>query len=170
MPNIDGHEYTLLRDYDRGKYQYLTFKGKVAYLKDRVEFILLAPCKLALDTPTQSALGLVLTTAICAGISAASMDRRIQKRILKLNVSWADWLYTDVRCGLAHEFTIPRGGIEESSKYIEEKSYGPEICPKQLLQDFASGWSRYLTDVERDGPSKGHGRLFLRRFDKVFHD
>jgi hypothetical protein len=195
MTLIDGQQYTLLRDYDKGKYHFLTFKGKITYLRNRVEFILLNPCKSAMANATQSNLGLVLTTATCAGISAAStflkgkraqkkgddrkffiafvnqyMDSRLQKPISSLKVTWADWLYADLRCGLAHNFTICRGGIEESTNYLEETVHGPEICPLRLLEDLAAGWSKYLDDVERDGPSKGLGRLFQNRFDKVFQD
>jgi hypothetical protein len=38
---IEGEDCTLLKDYDKGKYGRLTFNGKVTYLKERVEFILL---------------------------------------------------------------------------------------------------------------------------------
>jgi hypothetical protein len=194
MPIIDGQEYTLLKDYDKGKYCGLTFPGKVTYLRNRVDFILLHPCKLAM-VDAMNGQGLILTTAICAGISAAStflkgmrapsgsdkeffmafvkkyMDKRLQQQISILRITWADWLYKDLRCGLSHDFTIHRGGIEENPQYIvEHKAYGPEICPSQLLADFARGWSKYLDDVKHDGPTKNLGLLFQKRFDNVFHD
>ncbi|OLB41102.1 MAG: hypothetical protein AUH11_00360 [Acidobacteria bacterium 13_2_20CM_57_17] len=79
-------------------------------------------------------LGLILATAICAGISAAStfyagreakrgedkrfftgfVTRYMQLPSQKPNhrIVWVEWLYKDVRCGLAHNFTIMHGGIE----------------------------------------------------------
>jgi len=193
---IDGQDYTLLRDYDKGKYQYLTFEGKVEYLRARVELILLSPCRSAMSAAAveNGGMGLVLTTAICAMISAAGtflkgkrapprqdesffldfvhqyMHVDLQQEVPNHNMTWVGWLYRDVRCGLAHAFAIETGGIEISQKYLEVKPYGPEICPKQLLEDFASGWTRYLSRVLSDGPGNGLGELFERRFDQIFHD
>jgi len=191
---IDGHEYTLLRDYDKSKYQHLSFNGKVTYLSARVELILLRPCKSAMSAAAveDGGTGLILTTGICAMISAAStflkgtqtsgQDKQaflefigkympcLNDTIRSLGITWAEWLYRDVRCGLAHGFTIERGGIENGLNYLEETQHGPEISLSRLLEDFAKGWSNYLADVERDGPNNGLGQLFQRRFDEVFHD
>jgi len=189
---IDGQDYTLLKDYDAGKYKHLTFDGKVIYLGARVERILIAPCREAMKTPGND-LGLILATAVCAGISAAStfyegrevgprenrqffvafVSRymRLASQSAKPGLSWVEWLYKDVRCGLAHNFTVLSGGIEyEVTSYTEVKTYGPEINPLELLQDFAEGWSKYLSDVRRDGSGKGLGEKFAARFDQVFHD
>ena len=195
MTLIDGHEYFLLRDYDKGKYHNLTFEGKVTYIRKRVEFILLNPCKSAMPNTATSDLGLVLTTAICAGISAAStflngkkragpgedkkyflafikryMNPNLQKLISGGTVTWAKWLYTDLRCGLSHSFTIHTGGVEESAHYLQVTKHGPEICPSLLLADFEAGWIQYLRDVEADGPTKPLGKSFQDCFDEVFHD
>ncbi len=192
---IDGVEYALLKDYDRGRYTHLSFSGKVTYLEERVNLVLLAPCRWAMQSAAKTDLGLVLTTAICAGISAAGTflkGRRAQKRgedktfftdfvnrymetILQSAVpggtTWVEWLYGDVRCGLAHNFTIESGGVEyEVPSYVAVKPCGPEISPGCLLEDFANGWSKYLNDVRAAGPAKGLGALFEKRFDDVFHD
>ncbi len=191
---IDGHDYGLFKDYDTGKYKHLTFNGKVTYLDARVEKILIAPCREAMKTPGND-LGLILATAVCAGVSAASTFYKGQRarrggedkefftdfvtHYMRLphqkpepGVSWVDWLYKDVRCGLAHNFTIMSGGIEYevSPAYTEIKKYGPEVEPRELLRDFAEGWSRYLSDVRGDGPGKGLGKKFAERFDEVFRD
>jgi hypothetical protein len=140
-------------------------------------------------------LGLVLTTAICAGISAAGtflagkratksgddkkffvsfvtqyMDPVLQRRISS-GPTWASWLYHQVRCGLAHGFTIESGGIELGIKgYVAMTQSGPEIDPQGLLDDFAAGWSKYLDDVRIAGEHSGLGTKFSARFRDVFHD
>lgn len=190
---IDGHDYRLLKDYDTGNYKHLTFDGRVTYLDARVERILITPCREAMKTPGND-LGLVLATAVCAAISAASTfykgqrakktgeDKefftdfvthymRLAQQRSNPGASWVEWLYKDVRCGLAHNFTIMSGGIEyEISSYTALKNYGPEINPQGLLEDFAGGWSRYLADVRTDGPAKELGKKFDKRFNEVFRD
>lgn len=191
---IEGQEYTLLKDYDTGKYHYLSFEGKLTYLRSRVDLILIEPLRKIVPSLLENTLGLVLTTAICAGISAAGtylkgrralrgkdkkyfvdfvkkyMDSRLQQEAIDQK-SWADWLYDDVRCGLAHNFTIMNGGIEvQVRQYVELKQSGPEINPEMFLEDFAKGWSNYLEGVAKAGPSKELGHLFEQRFDQVFHD
>jgi hypothetical protein len=69
---IDGADFELFLDYDRGKFHCLSFPGKVTYMRERVERILLQPCKTSLPGILQNQLGLVVATAICAMISAAS--------------------------------------------------------------------------------------------------
>jgi len=191
--NIDGHDYQLFKDYDTGKFKYLTFEGKIAYLAARVDKILIGPCREAMKTSGND-LGLVLATAVCAGISAASTfyngrranpgdDKKLFTDFVMCymqlphqkpepRMSWVEWLYRDVRCGLAHSFTIMNGGIEYevSPAYTEIKNYGPEIEPRELLRDFAEGWSKYLSDVKRDGPVQGLGAKFAVRFDQIFYD
>ncbi len=196
-----GINYSLLKDYDKGKYAHLKFAEKVEYLRARVEFILIEPSRAIVakaglkDGTPLGNLGLVLATGLCAGISAAGTylkGRRAQKRgedegffvdfirtymdpVLQSNNSlgttWATWIYKEVRCGLAHAFVIENGGIEyEVQGYVEEKPYGPEINPSRFLEDFASGWQRYLGDVTKDGQGIGVGSLFEARFDQVFSD
>jgi hypothetical protein len=196
---IDSHQYTLLKDYDKlaAEYKHLSFGGKVTYLTKRVELILLAPCRTAMarGEVETGGIGLILTTAICAGISAAStflqgrraklkgedrsffitfingfMNPILQQPISPREKTWADWLYVDVRCGLAHNFTIETGGIEGVPNLVGVTPYGPGINSKQLLEDFATGWSKYLEEVFRGGQNSGLGKLFEQRFDEIFHD
>jgi len=189
---INGVDYLLLKDYDKNNLPGLDFSGKVTYLRARVEFILTNPCKAATSVAAvqNAGLGLILATGICAMISAAStfhsgersgqdraaflafvnkyMPQLKAKIVASPSITWAEWLYDDVRCGLAHGFTIKRGGIEDEPTYLRETIHGPEIGLSLLLADFENGWTRYLSDVERDGPTKGLGKLFERRFNAVF--
>ncbi len=195
-----GVDYSLLKDYDKGKYSHLLFDEKVEYLRARVQFILTEPCraivaKAALKDGTPLGnLGLILATAICAGISAAGTYLKGQRAPSRQDqqyftdfvcaymdpvlqnpnstrMTWAQWLYKEVRCGLAHAFVIENGGIEyEVQNYVADKPFGPEINPSNLLEDFAKGWDKYLGDVSNAGRGVGLGAPFERRFDKVFHD
>ena len=192
---IDGAEFTLLKDYDKGKFHLLSFEGKIIYLDNRVRRVLVDPCREAMRTALKTDLGLILATAVCAGISAAGTflrGRRAKKRgedrlffidfvseymaLTKQKpeppgTHWAEWLYSHVRCGLAHNFAIETGGVEyEAKSYTEIKSYGPEISPLELLEDFARGWMSYLEAVRSHGKGVGLGQLFEGRFDQVFVD
>lgn len=191
---IDGTRYTLFKDYDKGKFSNLSFSGKVEYLEKRVEKILINPCRKAMDTALKTDLGLVLATAVCAGISAAgtflqgSQARRGEDKQFFMEfvtqymdlarqksqppgTTWPEWLYSHVRCGLAHSFTIESGGVEyEATSYVAIKPCGPEISPLELLEDLSRGLNKYFGDVRKDGESSGKGLLFKKRFDQVFHD
>jgi len=68
---IDGQDYTLFRDYDLGKCHLLSYKGKIQYMDARVRLILIDPCKKSMADAQANYMGLILTTAVCAGISAA---------------------------------------------------------------------------------------------------
>jgi hypothetical protein len=192
---IDGQEYSLFRDYDQGKFHFLSDAGRVTYLEARVRLILVGPCQSTMKDAQTNYLGLVLTTAICAGISAASTflkGRRASKKgedkqffvdfvtqymdavlISRLpgGHTWASWLYHDVRCGLAHNFTIETGGIEVGlTRYVQITGSGPQIEPQKFLDDFEMGWSKYLQDVRKGGIHSSLGAKFNTRFLEVFHD
>lgn len=193
---IDGVECTLLRDYDQEHkiYHHLSFDGKVKYLHGRIEMILLKPARTAMKEALRTDLGFILTTAICAGISAAGpflkgrrapprkdqqyfldfvkayMDPVLQDSI-KPGLTWAEWLYGKVRCGLAHGYAIEYGGVEfEVPNYVLVKTCGPEMNPEHLLEDFAKGLSKYLQDVAKSGPTGDLGSKFEKRFIEIFHD
>jgi hypothetical protein len=194
---IDGHAFELLRDRDQGDFHRLSFAGKVTCLEKRVEGILIDPCRreFARAIPERTATGLVLVTAVCAGISAAStflngrqappgQDGHYFKGFITAYMnptldsagptgftSWADWLYKDVRCGLAHNFTILTGGmqLENACSYVRMASHGPEIHAPTFLDDFASGWATYLAAV-RSSANGDLGRRFQDRFDQIFRD
>lgn len=191
---IDGYEYTLLKDYDKGQYRHLSFDGKVTYLSARVNLILLDPLRKTAPYLLENSLGLVMTTAVCAGISAAGtylkgqqaprgkdrvyfldfvrdyMDARLQEPIVGYKI-WAEWLYDDVRCGLSHAFAIKNGGIEvQVTNYLELKQCGPEIHPVEFLEDYARGWSKYLGQLRELGQGHRLGASFVKRFGEVFHD
>ncbi len=73
---IEGKDFSLYKDYDQKEYpefpRILSFRGKVTYLEARVELILISPCRLELERARDTNMGLILATATCAGISAAS--------------------------------------------------------------------------------------------------
>jgi len=154
---IRGIEYTLFKDYDKGRYTNLCFADKVTYMHGRVRRILIGPCLEAMKSALKTDLGLVLVTAACAGISAAGTylngqqappgkDKQHFADFVNAymnpdlqtagpdNMTWTDWLYSHVRRGLAHSFTIDSGGVEyELEGYMEMKRYGREINPHALL-------------------------------------
>jgi len=191
---IEGHEFSLLRDRDQGSYGRLSFQGKVTYLDRRVDGILISPCQNEMKRAIEMDTGLILVTAICAGISAAGtflhgcrgrgkdqaffvgFVRGYMKPLLTNSgpegwANWAEWLYKDIRSGLAHSFTIEKGGMKlEPVPYVRIANHGPEIHAPTLLNDFADGWKRYLNDVRNGGQTGPLGKKFNDRFDAVFHD
>jgi hypothetical protein len=197
---ICGHEYSLYVDYDRGKFGYLDLLGKVKYIRERVDRDLIRPCQLALRHQHRVAVGLLVPGLVCAGISAAAtflngertragqhqavfvafirkyMDRDLQGRLVKPGeqrvTDYADWLYLDVRCGLAHAFALEWGHIEDSrlGTYVRLADDGqPQINQDRLLADFARGWQQYLDTVSA-APGIELSDKFVIRFDQVFHD
>ena len=185
---IDNHEFTLFRDYDRGDYHRLTFSGKISYLRQRVDLILIRPCQNAMEDAQNNNMGLIVATAICAGISAASTflhgkrasekgdDRRFFNDFVKGYMSpvianESEWLYRKIRCGLSHNFTILEGGIEVSlGSYVDKGRAEQEMDPQIFLDDFAQGWSQFLDEVRREGENSHPGKNFVKRFDEIFRD
>ena len=193
---IDGWEFKLLRDEDQGNFHRLSFGGKVTYLERRVDGILISPCRVAMLDAIATDIGLILVTAICAGISAAATflkGRRASGEDKQFFIdfvsqymnplltkppgptgysNWAQWLYKDVRSGLAHSFTIESGGmkLQDIGGYVKNDPHRPEIHTPTLLVDFERGWLRYLNDVRSGGESRDLGQLFRKRFDEIFQD
>jgi len=195
VQRIDNQDYSLFRDYDKGKFHFLSYEGRIEYLAARVRLSLTDPCEACMAEAETNYMGLILTTAICAGISAAGTflrGKRASKKgedkkffvafiarymdpVLKEKYphggTWASWLYHRVRCGLSHGFAIDEGGIELGlDSYVSSTSNGPELDPRRLLKDFTAGWSQYLQEVRAGGEQSDLGRRFKTRFDAVFYD
>ena len=195
--NLHGIRHSLFLDENRGKFQHLkTLDDKIKYIRTRVQLVLFGPCRAVLKEATTNYLGLVVATAICAGISAAGSfmygdlpkwrgkpvrDADRFKGFVKKymqgprgqmsKVAWADWLYKSVRCGLAHGFTIEEGGIEIAlNEYVRQRRDGPQMNPMRLLDDLDLAWLADLDDVRNEGPQSALGRRFLERFDAIYKD
>jgi len=89
------------------------------------------------------------------------------------NDTYADWLYRHVRCALSHGFKLGWGRIEgrQLGAHIlpHPVSGEPQIDQHWLLDDFANGWTAYLTAVSA-GTGKDIANKFEARFDQLFHD
>jgi hypothetical protein len=193
LTRIGAHDYTLYRDYDRGKFAALDLAGRVRYMEARVNRDLIKPCRLALSLSDKMHVGLLIPTLVCSGISAASTflnGRRAGRGedktfFLQFVASYLDdifrnptdefaqWLYSDVRCGLSHSFSLERGSIEgrDIGGYIElhTTTREPQIDQHRFLDDFASGWRTYL-DQTRANPGSDLCSKFEARFSELFHD
>ena len=193
---IGRHECTLLLDEDRSILPQLTFGGKVDWLDARVKFALIDPCRAAMRDWHKNDMGLILVTSICAGISAASRfytcplprgkgaDKKAFVCFLtkwvgakfgeevpgENSLTWADWLYFNVRCGLAHAFTVEMGGFDigMSDPLKLDSQQRPKVDAEDLLRAFEEGWGNYLAAVRRQGPRGPMGERFERRWDEVF--
>lgn len=194
---IDGMPFFLLRDHDSENLPKLTFDGKTKWLEARANRVLFEPYKLALERWEQDQLGLILVTGLCAGISASasflSPDERDRRAFLifvkkympdslaqKPGVSmscdgsgaccWGRWLYSCVRCGLAHGFTISRGGFDLGlSQLIDDvQPFEPMVDAKLLWSEFKHGWDNYLAEVRSARESSELGKNFVKRWDELF--
>jgi len=186
----------LFGDENRGQFGHLTFEDKVVWIRERVRLVLLNPCRAALEEAETNYLGLVIATALCAGIAAAGsfMHGNLKKwrrkkvtdsvrfkrfvvaymvgpRGQMSKVLWADWLYKEVRCGLAHGFTIEEGGIDIAlNEYVLRRPNETQMNPLYLLDDLESAWLGLLDDVRTRGSGSALGRRFLERFDRIYRD
>ncbi len=161
-------------------------------MRERVKMVLLDPCRKALDVADEIHVGLIVPTIICGGISAASTFLNGQSApggqdgayfksfVLRymngslqndpgIGGTWADWMYSKLRCGLAHAFTIESGGVETQGPYLVPGSPDPKMNLRLLLDDFENGWNRMLDDVVTT-PADQLAKNFVTRFDRVFQD
>lgn len=83
---------------------------------------------------------------------------------------WAtikDWLWKDVRNGLAHQLSFTSGGVEHMSAGVfRTRTDGQvEMDPDAFYEDFKKGVVDFFTDVRSDKSLK---RRFERRFKATF--
>jgi hypothetical protein len=57
--NIEGQDYSLFRDYDQGKFHFLSDAGRVTYLEERVRLILIEPCRISMKDAETNYMGLI---------------------------------------------------------------------------------------------------------------
>lgn len=188
---IEGLEFTLFKEKDKDKLPRLSFKGRVEWFEKRVELVLINPLKELADNSFRNSLKkkdgnilLCFGTLICCGIESLGgfmagrasfkgfksfvkkyMDSRWQN-ILSYGLSYWRALRDDFRNGLAHGFTVQKGGFEASSNYFEEKEYGLEIDENLFFQDLEQAFQKYLRDLKN---SKESGRI-RKNFEKRFRD
>jgi hypothetical protein len=197
---ICGHEYTLYVDYDRGSFHYLDLLGKVSYMRGRVDRDLLRPCRLALRVQRRVAVGLLVPSLICAGISAAGTflngararsgeDRPVFLEFVRRYMhadfqgaltnpsnrtisTYADWLYAYIRCGLSHAFALEWGHIENSGlgAYLRLSTVGQPQINQDALVEDFARGWERYLDDVAADPTAKIARDFSERFGEIFHD
>ena len=177
--NIQGEMYTGFIDYDRAKLQNKPVDVWIDWLQYRINLILISPLDYFFDrqsplfkclnhedsSTTLAGLTVILCAvdalgAFKAGSSANPGNFRtwIEKYMPKWDTSSPlsnrdikEWLYDELRCGLAHQLSVKKGGAEWINNIIEEPSAGDiKIDPEAFYTDFKDGVQKYFDDVRND--------------------
>ncbi len=80
--------------------------------------------------------------------------------------SFADLLYDEYRCGLAHSLAIRKVGFGYGDIYFRKEEGLYFVSVKRLFEDLKDAFKEYIQDVEKD---KNHlQKEFIKRFNSVF--
>ena len=89
--------------------------------------------------------------------------------------SWAcdsklvDWLWDAARCGMAHQFSLKRPGLEWDVKGRYEKvDGGYRVQPETFFRDFQDGVDRYFADLAAAEEGSTLRRDFENWFEKAY--
>lgn len=85
---------------------------------------------------------------------------------------YVDHLRDSFRNGLAHGFTIKRGGFERQASYFKVKTVSGiqelEVDPDKLFRDFKRGFTRFIADLRAAKNSDPAYHRFHDAFQGVF--
>lgn len=189
MPaRIEGQEFSLFKDYDRGKLPALSYRGKVRWFDLRTALVLVRPLERLRPRRAETrgmpraSFMLVFGTILFGGVEAFGsfyrgkegtwrtfrdfihdfMDSRLRPHTNELR--------NDFRNGLAHGLTVKNGGFEfgVGGPLRVDRVLGLEIDPDFLLRDFKQARRRYLRQLRADGPISPIGQAFTTRFHEIF--
>jgi hypothetical protein len=163
---------------------------KVDWFRRRFDKIVIEPLRevqrLGSRNPRIWDLNLGVVTIICAAIEALGsfnepdkkdrvafpqfvhdfMDEAYQQRVAGSAKTYADVLYSQFRCGLAHGLTIEGHEVTtRPTRYLREDEGCVSLDLWSLFDDMRRASARYLTKVNTHRPTRDR---FLRRFDKLF--
>ena len=186
-------------DYDRPRLikNKLTKGQEISYFQKRIKMVLLIPTreiyKSLLKRKKNSSTVLCFGTCICCSIEAfgkfctgrlgrgnsgpnfrAFVNKYMNSGFSQqLNgTSYVDLLWTHFRNGLAHGFTIKKGGFEFNKDYFQIKRIDGvdqlEIDPKHFYEDFLRGYSKYVSALEASSPQDAIYANFSKVFEDVF--
>lgn len=192
---IQGYDFELYKEYDRVNLARINYEGKVYWFKARVDLVLIKPLEVLTEDSIREEFKknggdilLCYGTLICNGIEALGsfykgrasyksfrafvlnyMDTRWQNRRAD-GVPYWKALRDDFRNGLAHGFTVDKGGFEASQNYFEMRPIGLEIDEKMFFNDFKKGYERFINDLIGASPISPSRLNFEKRFKEIFID
>lgn len=173
--------------------QLSTDREKILWLKGRINQVLIEPVEMmkrhwAEDTAIRC-LNLGVMTLLCSGIEALSnfytdvgdggkRFRRFVERYMNTEFKSVDpygkkyssYLWDYFRCGLAHGFTIERGGIlEYTDKYFRyDQTRGLGIDLWMFFEDFKRAFHQYIEDVKKTPKNSPLRTHFRNRFFALY--
>ena len=189
MPvRIEGHDFSLFKDYDRDRLPALSYRGKIRWFELRTNHVLVRPLDVIRPRRSETrrmpraSFLLLFASVLFNGVEAFGafyrgqdgtartfrdfvqdfMDPRLRPHLARLR--------DDFRNGLAHGFTIKHGGVEfgVGGPIRVDPLHGLEIDPDFLLADFKQARRTYVRQLRADGPASSIGQAFARRFHIVF--
>ena len=183
---IERKKFTLFYDYDRKKIQKLSDLGKKEWFKKRMEMVFLNPLSKIFDQKNNElnnsetffligAFSMLLNGIEALGsfmTSSQSNHERFKIYIEDYLKNWSSYeydLWNYFRNGIAHSFTIEKGGIQYlSGNLTHTKRNGLlKIDPKKFFEDFKKGLALYFLDINKNNTNVG--RNFMKRFNSVYH-
>jgi hypothetical protein len=161
---------------------------------------LIEPCRELLKLSDNIQVGLIVSTVVCAGISAASTFQNGRRPIFGREThrgfflgfvkdymepilqqpasdpdndevkTLADWIYFGLRNGLAHCFTIEYGGVERGLAKHVVSGTGEPKVDLHLLLADFESGWNRMLDGILATPAGSLATNFSTRFDEVFRD
>lgn len=166
---------------------------KISWIEGRINQVLIHPLeelrKVWQENKEIQCLNLGIMTLLCSGIEALSnfylqigdSGKKFKKFVENyMNAEfrmkdpsgkkYSSFLWDDFRCGLAHGFSIEKGGIlEETNRYIrfdDKKGLGIDLW--FFFEDFKHAVATFMNDVRKASKNSMLRNNFLARFDKLF--
>lgn len=170
-----------------------TEEEKISWFEGRVNQILINPLEelrhIWQGNTNIQCLNLGVMTLLCCGIEALStfylQKGESGKKFKKFSEhymssdfkktdpegkKYSSHLWDDFRCGLAHGFSIEKGGIlEETDRYIrfdDEKGLGIDLW--HFFEDFKRAFKAYINDLRKAEKGSMIVTNFLARFNQIF--
>ena len=166
---------------------------KISWIEGRVKQVLIDPLeelrKVWQKNEEIQCLNLGVMTLLCCGIEALSnfylqkgesgkkfkkfVENYMNAEFRRKDPSgkkYSSFLWDDFRCGLAHGFSIEKGGIlEGTNRYVrfdDKKGLGIDLW--FFFEDFKHAFTTFINDVRKASKDSILRNNFLARFDILF--
>jgi hypothetical protein len=188
---IQGNNFSLWWDIDRQELKNLDFSGRVEWLENRTERVLIDPLNELANLTNKAFVWMAVTELVCAGINSLAyfcggsfcqfVDKFMDKDFSKVaknkegeDQSYCEHLWKYFRNCLDHGFYIEWGGIWHHDEggtqgYLRPTAdnEGIAIDPRTLLKDFCEAKNKYFAELKQEGENSKIGKKFTKAFEAI---